>query len=246
VQAAAVRALGRIAGEDAGTFLLKNWRNMTGAVRTEAANAMYLEPARERMLVAALKSGAVQPWTLNFNQKIRLIMNKDPAIRDAARPLLEQGPADREAVVKQYTRALEVPGDSTRGGQVFERVCEKCHQVDGKGEHVGPDLATVRNQPKQVLLNDILIPTQTIAQGYESYVVETSDGTYDGVIGPQTTTTIALRHEKGKEDLIQRKDIKSMYVTNLSGMPADLENEVSVPQMADLLEYLKTGGAAHH
>ena len=106
---------------------------------------------------------------------------------------------------------------------------------------VGPDLATVQNQPKQVLLEDILIPSKNIAQGYEAYVVETVSGaTLDGVIGAQTPTSIALRHEDGKEDVIQRKDIKQMYVTNLSAMPGDLEKQIDIQQMADLLEYVKT------
>jgi len=39
--------------------------------------------------------------------------------------------------------------------------------------------------------------------------------------------------------VIQRKDIKQMYVTNLSAMPGDLEKQIDVQQMADLLEYLK-------
>ena len=54
---------------------------------------------------------------------------------------------------------------------------------------------------------------------------------------------MALRHEDGKEDLIQRKDIKNMYVTNLSAMPGDLEKQIDVQQMADLLEYVKNGTA---
>jgi putative heme-binding domain-containing protein len=108
------------------------------------------------------------------------------------------------------------------------------------GAEVGPDLATVQNQPKQMLLTDILMPSKSIAQGFEAYVVETVSGsTIDGVIGPQTPTSIALRHEDGKEDVIQRKDIKQMYVTNLSAMPGDLEKQIDVQQMADLLEYLK-------
>ncbi len=71
-------------------------------------------------------------------------------------------------------------------------------------------------------------------------MIETAGGgTIDGVIGQQTPTTITLKHEDGKEDVIQRKDIKTMYITNLSAMPGDLEKQVSVAQMTDLLEYLK-------
>jgi len=124
--------------------------------------------------------------------------------------------------------------------KVFKSVCVKCHRFAGLGVQVGPDLATVQNQPKQALLEDILMPNKTIAQGYEAYVVVTTGANLDGVLGAQTPTTIALRHEDGKEDIVQRKDIKDMYVTNVSAMPGDLESRSTSSQMADLLEFLKT------
>ena len=240
VQAAAVRAFGRVKGDDTGKFLLSKWRELTPAGRTEAANAMYLEPGRAWLLVAALKSGDVQPWTLSFSSRRRLIMNNDPAIRAAARPLLDQSASEREKVVKRYEGAFDRTADAARGREVFKSICVKCHRFAGLGVQVGPDLATVQNQPKQALLEDILMPNKTIAQGYEAYVVETTGGTLDGVLGAQTSTTIALRHEDGKEDIIQRKDIRQMYVTNVSAMPGDLEKQIDIQQMADLLEFLKT------
>ncbi|HKS72013.1 MAG TPA: c-type cytochrome, partial [Terriglobales bacterium] len=206
----------------------------------EAADAMYLEPSRVRLLVAAIKNGDVQPWTLAFRHRRRLIMNNDPSIRDEARPLLEQSKSEREKVVQRYEAALDRRPDAMRGREVFKSICVKCHRFAGLGVQVGPDLATVQNQPKQALLEDILMPNKTIAQGYEAYVVETTGGILDGVLGAQTPTTIVLRHEDGKEDVIQRNDIKQMYVTNVSAMPGDLEKQIDVQQMADLLEFLKT------
>jgi putative heme-binding domain-containing protein len=240
VQASAVRAYGKIKGDDTGKFLLAKWRALTPAGRTEAADAMYLEPSRVRLLVAALKNGDVQPWTLAFRHRRRLIMSDDPSIRAEARPLLEQTASEREKVVKRYEAAFDRKADAAHGRDVFKSVCVKCHRFAGLGVQVGPDLATVQNQPKQALLEDILMPNKTISQGYEAYVVETTGGTFDGVLGAQTPTTIALRHEDGKEDVIQRKDIKGMYVTNVSAMPGDLEKQIDVQQMADLLEFLKT------
>jgi len=46
------------------------------------------------------------------------------------------------------------------------------------------------------------IRSRARAQGYESYVVETTGGTLDGVRGAQTPTTIVLRHEQGNEKQI--------------------------------------------
>lgn len=201
---------------------------------------MYLEPSRVRLLVAALKSGDVQPWTLTFRSRLRLIMNADPAIRAEARPLLDPAASEREKVVKHYEAAFDRNADAARGREVFKSICVKCHRFAGLGVQVGPDLATVQNQPKQALLEDILMPNKSIAQGYEAYVIESTNGTFDGVLGPQTPTSITLRHEDGKEDIIQRKDIKQMYVTNVSAMPGDLEKQIDLQQMADLLEYLKT------
>jgi putative heme-binding domain-containing protein len=88
---------------------------------------------------------------------------------------------------------------------------------------------------------DIIMPNKSIAQNYEAYVVETrSEGILEDVIGPQTPNTITLRHEDGKQDVIQRADIRNMYVSNLSAMPDDLDKQVSVEQRADLLTFLKS------
>ncbi len=143
--------------------------------------------------------------------------------------------------MKRYEAALNREGDAQQGRQVFERVCAKCHRLAGIGHEVGPDLATIRDRPPQFILPDIIMPNRSIAQNYETYVIETKSGeTIEGVIGPQTPTTITLRHEEGKEDLIRRDNIKQMYATKLSAMPEDLDKQVSVDQMADLLKFLKT------
>jgi putative heme-binding domain-containing protein len=239
VQAAAVRALGQAKGDELGAYLLSKWRTMTPPVRREAADALERDPGRTRLLLNAIKGEEVQSWTLNFSQKSRLLMNADPGIRDMARALLEEKPGEREKVLKRYESALDQDGDVARGEQVFKRVCAKCHKKNGVGAEVGPDLGTVQNRPAPLLLSDILMPSKSITQNYETYVVETvSGGIQEGVMGAQTPATITLRREEGKESVIPRKEIKQMYVANLSVMPEDLDKQVDVPQMADLLKFL--------
>jgi putative heme-binding domain-containing protein len=241
VQAAAVRGLGRVKGAEVGSFLLERWKAMAPPVRMDAADAMFLDPERPKLLLEAIRNETVQPWTLAFRHKRQLLMSRDSALRESARGLLEEKAGDREKVLKRYEAALEKDGDAQKGREVFDRVCSKCHKLNGVGHEVGPDLATVRNRPPQLILPDIIMPSKSIAQNYESYVVETrSSGIIEGVLGPQTPTTITIRHEEGKQDVIRRADIKEMRVTNLSAMPADLDQQVSVDQMADLLKYLKT------
>ena len=182
---------------------------MTPAVRNEAADAMFADPERPKLLLAAIRNDTVQSWTVPSARKRSLLMSRDAALREEARGLLEESPGEREQVLKRYEAALQMNGDPQKGRQVFERVCAKCHKLNGVGHDVGPDLATVRNRPPQLILPDIIMPNKSIAQGYESYVIETkSSGIVDGVLGPQSPTTITLRHEDGKEDVIRREDIQ--------------------------------------
>ena len=240
VQAAAVRGLGKLPGDDVGAFLLGRWRRMTPAVRNAVADALLSDPGRTRALIAALRSGEVQAWTLDFGQKRDIIMNPDPEIRQLGRPLLEATPQDREAVLKRYEAALDRNGDVPRGKEVFGRVCAKCHRLDGVGADVGPELGTVRNRAPEVLLADILVPNRSIAQKYESYLVQTANGeTETGVMATQTPTGVVLRREGGKESVIPRRDITTLSVSNVSAMPSDLEAEIDPRQMSDLIAYLK-------
>ena len=240
VQAAAARAYGRLEGPAQAGFFLERWRSMTPPVRAEAAQALIRTPERITKLLDAIEEGSVQPWTLASTRN-RLMMQPDPKIRERARRLLLAPQKQREKVVEQYRTALELQGDRVRGAPVFERVCSKCHLLNGVGHDVGPDLETIRGRPGYLLLNDILMPNQSIAQTYESYVIETLDGRIiDGVIGPQSPASITLRREGGEEDVIQRQDIKDMYASDLSAMAADVEEQISVQQMADLIRYIKT------
>jgi putative membrane-bound dehydrogenase-like protein len=240
VQAAAARALAGLPSAELGSFLLERWRTMTPAVRNEATETFLADPSLTVMLIEAVEKEQVQPWTLSFPHRLRLQMHKEESIRERARHALVSTAEERQQVLKRYDGALAMPGDLDRGKQVFERVCSKCHKLNGIGSDVGPDLGQVQNRPPELLLADILMPSQSIAQGYEAYVVElNSGGTVDGVMGPQTPTSITIRQEEGKEQVIRRDDIKQFYAANLSAMPEDLEQQVDVGQMADLLQYLK-------
>jgi len=189
--------------------------------------------------LSAIEDGTVQPWTLGFWSKRDLLMHEDAAVRAQAHALLEERPGDREAVLRRYEAALDRPADAARGERVFDAACAKCHRFQGQGAEVGPDLGTVANRPASLLLKDILMPSLSIAPRYESYLVErASGGTEEGVLAGQTPTTIVLRREGGEERIVPREDVVRLQVSQLSAMPADLEQQVGEQEMADLLRYL--------
>ncbi len=85
----------------------------------------------------------------------------------------------------------------------------------------------------------ILDPNREFKPTFVNYSVETADGeNLTGCVASETATSITLRHAGGGEDVILRKNIKSLASTGLSLMPDGLEAGINAQQMADLLQYL--------
>ena len=92
--------------------------------------------------------------------------------------------------------------------------------------------------PPLALLVDILSPSQSIAQGYETYTIERANGrTEAGTLAEQTATAITLR-QAGQPLVIPRRDIKHIAMLPQSSMPADLDKVIPPQEMADLLAFL--------
>src|SRR5947208_15397279 len=105
-------------------------------------------------------------------------------------------------------------GDVARGKETFTRVCSRCHALDGVGVAVGPNLGTVRNHPAPELLEDIILPSKSIEHGFETYVVELASGDIvDGIMRAQTSATITLLQEQGREKVIARQDSTTMRIS---------------------------------
>lgn len=242
VQAAAVAGLVRANAGDLAAFLLERWEELPRPARRVAGEAMTASPDLAEALVDALEGGFIEPWMLEFRSKRRLIMHSDAVLRRRAREVLTQSERDKERVIERYRAAMaRESGVAARGKLVFQRDCQECHRLAGEGKDVGPDLGTVRTRPALNLLTDILLPSESISQTYESYIVELTDGDLiEGVLGSQGPGFLTLRREGGEEESIDRDRIESMRVARISAMPSDFEERVNPSEMADLIRYIQS------
>ena len=58
-------------------------------------------------------------------------------------------------------------------------------------------------------------------------------------VGNETVDAVILRQEENKQQIIARNDIDIIRASGKSLMPEGVEKEITIQQMADLLEYLK-------
>ena len=240
VQKAAVRALNQIEGKKVGSVLLANWNSMTPAVRREAISVMLDDRERLFMLFDAVEAGKVSPSAVPRPRAEDLVEHENDKIRRRANKVLRREAGERQEVIATYQAALKnIEGDPRQGRKVFQRVCSRCHQVDGEGRSFGPDLATLKNRPPGWLLQTILAPNKVIAEGYNLLTIERQNGEpVAGIITSETPTSVTVRDAGGQETVISRQNIQSMKEAGASAMPVGLESQISKQEMADLVEYL--------
>jgi putative heme-binding domain-containing protein len=204
---------------------------LAGSVRSSAAISV---------LVDALQNGRVAATELDASVRQSLLQTKSPELKTRIQKLLGPDTAsDRHTVVEKFTPALGLAGDAKRGAASFGRLCLQCHTIQGRGQHVGPDLSGVTSKPKEVLLNDILDPIRQVTSDFASYNLTTSTGdTLTGLFVSENNAGITLRRAGLPDETVPRAQIKEVQASSRSLMPDGLEAGLTLQDFADLLEFL--------
>jgi putative membrane-bound dehydrogenase-like protein len=240
LQSAAAVSMGRMDDEQVPPLLLAGWKGHSPALRTQILDILLGRDASVRQLLAQLEKGDVSLADLDAARRQRLLQHKDSAIRERAAKLLAGAVnSDRKKVLDDYQSAQTLRGDHARGKEVFAKRCATCHQLDGVGHAVGPDLGQMANKSPQAILIAVLDPNQAVDARYIQYLAATKDGRqHNGILAGETATSITIREQDGKEKVILRTDLEELQSTGKSLMPEGLEKDVTKQDMADLIAYL--------
>jgi putative membrane-bound dehydrogenase-like protein len=135
-------------------------------------------------------------------------------------------------------------GDFNRGHELFlEKVaCVACHRVGKIGGLTGPDLTKIGAiRSGRDLLESLLIPSATFAQGYETFQAKLKDGTeLVGVLVRQADAAIVIRDAAGAETRFNPAQMESIARSDVSLMPEGLLNALKPSEIQDLLAYLQS------
>lgn len=241
IRLAAIRALAQQTDKAVPELLMKGWSGYTPALRREVTEAMFRSPDRILVFLGEIEAKHVKPGDLDTLRTRQLLKHSQPNIRVLADKLLHDNlPADRQEVLQKYQAARTKKGDAKRGQDIFKKNCATCHRVAGIGIDVAPDIADTRTKSLSALLTDILVPNQAIDNNYVNYVVSTKDGkTLTGIIVAETASSLTLKRTEGQSDVVLRSEIEELQSTGVSLMPDGLEKNITVAEMADLLDFLK-------
>lgn len=152
-----------------------------------------------------------------------------------------------ESSLGEALLALE-GGDAAAGRRVFlekaETACLRCHAYAGEGgSEVGPALTDLAaRMERRDILEAIVDPGASIADGYENWSFALADGTL--VVGRVVgETDAAIEVETPQKELVELDpaEVQSRRREG-SSMPADVATHLSRRELRDLVEFLATGG----
>ena len=145
----------------------------------------------------------------------------------------------------------ELTGEAKRGHELFfdlnnQKRCAICHRLGGKGTVVGPDLsAGAASKSADDLMNDILQPGASIAEGFEQTVVTSKAGeTIAGVKQSETEQWVRVYDSEAIPPPLRtfyRDGIQRTRTRQRSSMPSNYDRIYSREELQAIVAYLKSG-----
>jgi putative membrane-bound dehydrogenase-like protein len=246
------------AGELAGRAQLDNWRRLRllEAIRGQnlitppLLRAAFAPPLGDKALAgwvdyleASLRNGW-RPSDADLRALLHAVPDLPAGRRSALLRANAEGLRDRQARMAEYEPLL-TGGDPVRGRAIFfgkPAACASCHRIGAEGGRVGPDLTRIGAiRSAHDLLESILWPSSTFAQGYEPYAVATANGqVFIGLIACQDADVLVLRSSSGAETRLRRDEVEELRRSETSLMPEGLARALTREELHDLLAFLRS------
>jgi putative heme-binding domain-containing protein len=200
---------------------------------------------RSRELLEAIAALPPAAWDM---RAYAAFVDRLPAeLRSQAKDLGNRFQPDRQSQLERlikYEPFLR-GGDAVRGRALFASArvaCMTCHAIGNQGGKIGPDLTRLGAiRSGRDILESILFPSSTFAQGYEPFLLETNDGEeHSGVVVEQDERHVLLRTTAGKELNLSKATMKELRRASLSLMPEGLESAMTEQELRDLLAFLQS------
>jgi len=165
---------------------------------------------------------------------------------DAAAIVVKESSHKGRYSTEQITAFIENNGlgDPLAGHELFASAqCSSCHQFNGTGQGIGPDLTSVaRRFSIREMINATIDPHESVASRYRAKTIVTQDGQQlSGLVVDEENSPYVVLASDGRRITVERNEVEDIRQSKLSHMPEGLLNELSLSQVADLFAYLAKG-----
>ncbi|NBV21961.1 MAG: hypothetical protein EBS05_08580 [Proteobacteria bacterium] len=218
--------------------------NAPTRLQTKLGVALVSTPAGAEQLLAAVEAGRVPARVLQ-DRTLADRLGASPAraakVRLAAL-VKNLPPADAQLQKQIEARRAgfgTAQSSAARGAEVFTKACAVCHQLEGKGALVGPQLDGIGGRGLERLLEDILDPNRNVDKAFRTTVFVLKDGeSVSGLFRREEGATLVYALANGQEARVPKADVKERRETETSLMPANFIEALTAAELNDLLAFL--------
>nr|WP_295927037.1 PVC-type heme-binding CxxCH protein [uncultured Dyadobacter sp.] len=175
--------------------------------------------------------------------KERLSINSNTEQRKQIDKLLAAGADEREERQKLIDARIASfkPANSysDAGKVIFAQNCSGCHQIQGAGGLVGPQLDGIGNWGHKALTQKILDPNRNITEAFRTYnITLKNDKTLTGLYRRTEGETMVFADMAGQEFSVVKGDMKEYRASKYTLMPDQFRNIIPEKDFYALLDYL--------
>ena len=148
----------------------------------------------------------------------------------------------RDALIAARRKAWETgagTSDVAVGERLFQQQCAACHQINGRGGLVGPQLTGIGNRGAERLCEDVLDPNRNVDHAFRQTLLTLKSGdTVSGLFRRDDGAQVILANAAGVEVAVARAEIVRREDSDLSLMPDNFGEAIPESEFRHLLAYL--------
>ncbi|SHO61996.1 PVC-type heme-binding CxxCH protein [Algoriphagus zhangzhouensis] len=196
-------------------------------------------------LLKLAKDGDISPRILlDRGVNEQLLANMSPAqTRDyvALTSGMESVLEERQQLIDARLARFVPKPDLENGKAMFINTCTICHQIEGDGGIIGPQLDGIGNWGRRALTEKILDPNRNISQAFKTYTVTLKDGkVQSGLFRRDEGELEVYADASGQEFTVSKDLIQEKKVSQYTLMPDSFGESISEEDFDDLIAYLLT------
>lgn len=191
----------------------------------QASTRLVLERTVREKLAAALPNGA-------------------EAVANLTKDLPDDNAALQKLIEIRRAEYSPVSASPVRGAALYTAACAVCHQIDGQGGMIGPQLDGIGNRGLERLLEDVIDPNRNVDRAFRTHLFTLKNGDVVTGLPRREEGEIAIVADAaGRELSIAKKEIQTRVESESSLMPANFGELFTSEQMQDLMAFLLSKGA---
>jgi putative heme-binding domain-containing protein len=246
VRTAALLALQRYDAPEVAAALIEPYPKMPPPLQDKVRDVLVSRPGWALAMLAAVEQGRLPARDFSPDQVRRVVLHHDSPLTARAEKVWGQiRPAtsvEKRGRINAIAGILaKGPGDAARGKSLVTKTCLNCHQLFGEGEKISPDLTAVDRKNLDVLLQNIVDPSAIIREGYQQYLVATTDGrVLAGLLAENSGGKVTILDAKGVRTPLRESEVETIQRADTSLMPEGLLDPLSDQDLRDLFAYLRS------